>query len=101
MAKWEGGSTQAILLRSGILIEANFSRATGRPIGRFQAQSFRNFLLPFRRAERAAALHALTTRFPLAVGPARNFRSLSQNHPARTSLLPNGGALPCYGLSDT
>jgi hypothetical protein len=37
----------------------------------------------------------------LAVGPARNFRSLSQNHPARTSLLLNGGALPCYGLSDT
>jgi hypothetical protein len=37
------------------LIEADFSRATGRPIGRFQAQSFRNFLLPFRRAERAAS----------------------------------------------
>jgi hypothetical protein len=35
------------------------------------------------------------------VGQARDFRSLSQNRPARTSLLPNGGALPGHGLSDT
>jgi hypothetical protein len=37
IGKWEGSSTRAILLRGAILIKANFSRATGRPIGRFQA----------------------------------------------------------------
>ena len=47
----------------GILISAHPSRATRGTIGRLQAQTFRDFLLPFRLAKGAASLHTPTKRF--------------------------------------
>ena len=47
----------------GILISAYLSRASRRTIGRLKAQTFRDFLLPFRLAKGAASLHAPAKRF--------------------------------------
>src|SRR5208283_409188 len=47
----------------GILISAHLSRATRGTIGRLWAQTFRDFLLPFRLAKGAASLHAPAKRF--------------------------------------
>src|SRR5271166_525632 len=47
----------------GILISAHLSRATRGTIGRLQAQTFRDFLLPFRLAKGAATLQAAAKRF--------------------------------------
>src|SRR5271166_1068733 len=47
----------------GILISAHLSRATRGTIGRLEAQTLRDFLLPFRLAKGAASLHAAAKRF--------------------------------------
>src|SRR5271157_5185631 len=47
----------------GILISAHPSRATRGTIGRLEAQTLRDFLLPFRLAKGAASLHTPTKRF--------------------------------------
>src|SRR5271166_934343 len=47
----------------GILISSHLSRATRGTIGRLQAQTLRDFLLPFRLAKGAASLHTPTKRF--------------------------------------
>jgi hypothetical protein len=57
------GAARAMLSGSGIEITAHFSRATGGTIGRLYAQSFGDFLLPFRLAEWTASLHAPAKRF--------------------------------------
>ncbi len=47
----------------GILISVHLSRATRGTIGRLEAQTLRDFLLPFRLAKGAASLHAAAKRF--------------------------------------
>ncbi len=58
-----GGFPPSDLIVTGISVAVDSSRTTRGLIGRLQAQSFRDFILPFRLAERAASLHATSKRF--------------------------------------